>query len=282
MGQTIACVNQKGGVGKTTTVVSLATYLALAGHRVLVVDLDPQGNATSGLGINKADVDRSIYDVIVDGVSIRDVILGTLVDQLGLVPSSTALSGAEVELVGVDRRDRRLARSLAGVTGDYDWIFVFDTVEGPHRTVAAVARERGQHPAETMIDLALARDLDLFFLQPVANEDQDAALVLMRHPRMVTTFSDSGAHVSQLMDSSLQTHLFSHWVRAKEAFTVEQAVRMVRDGEIVSRNGKIVKVDVHTLCVHGDEATGVAVARGIRQGLEAAGIKIVPLPEMKL
>jgi N-acyl-D-amino-acid deacylase len=110
---------------------------------------------------------------------------------------------------------------------DYDWLFVFDTVEGPHRTVAEVARERGQHPAETMIDLALTKDLDLFFLQPVANEDQSYALELMRHPRAVVTFSDSGAHVSQLMDSSLQTHLLSHWVRTKQAFTLEQAVRMI-------------------------------------------------------
>jgi N-acyl-D-aspartate/D-glutamate deacylase len=110
---------------------------------------------------------------------------------------------------------------------DYDWLFVFDSVEGPHRSVAEVARERNQHPASTMIDLALERDLDLFFLQPVANEDQDIALEIMRHPRTVTTFSDSGAHVSQLMDSSLQTHLLSHWVRAKQAFTLEQAVRMI-------------------------------------------------------
>ena len=110
---------------------------------------------------------------------------------------------------------------------DYDWLLVFDSVEGPHRTVADVARERGQHPAETMIDLALARDLDMFFLQPVANEDQDYALELMRHPRAVVTFSDSGAHVSQLMDSSLQTHLLYHWVRRKQAFTLEQAVRML-------------------------------------------------------
>jgi N-acyl-D-aspartate/D-glutamate deacylase len=110
---------------------------------------------------------------------------------------------------------------------DYDWLLVFETVEGPHRTVAEVARERGQHPAETMIDLALAKDLDLFFLQPVANEDQDYALELMRHPRAVVTFSDSGAHVSQLMDSSLQTHLLSHWVRRQRAFTLEQAVRML-------------------------------------------------------
>src|SRR4029434_7512068 len=77
------------------------------------------------------------------------------------------------------------------------------------------------------IDLALESNMERFFLQPVANEDQDFALELMRHPRTVTTFSDSGAHVSQLMDSSLQTHVLSHWVRAKQAFTLEQAVRML-------------------------------------------------------
>ncbi len=124
-------------------------------------------------------------------------------------------------------RDSRRPVGTEARPADYDWLLVFDTVEGPHRTVAEVARERGQHPAETMIDLALAKDLDLFFLQPIANEDQDAALELMRHPRAVTTFSDSGAHVSQLMDSSLQTHLLSHWVRAKQAFTLEQAVHML-------------------------------------------------------
>src|SRR5262245_19431398 len=124
------------------------------------------------------------------------------------------------------RSDRR-AIGTEAKDADYDWLLVFDTVYGPHRTVAEVARERGQHPAETMIDLALAKDLDLFFLQPIANENQDWALELMRHQRTVTTFSGSGAHVSQLMDSSLQTHLFSHWVRAKQAFTLEEAVRMV-------------------------------------------------------
>ena len=110
---------------------------------------------------------------------------------------------------------------------DYDWLFVFDTVFGPHPSVAEVARQRGCHPAQAMIDLALERDLDLFFLQPVANEDQDHALEIMRHPRAVVTFSDSGAHVSQIIDSSLQTHLLSHWVREKQIFTVEQAVRML-------------------------------------------------------
>jgi N-acyl-D-aspartate/D-glutamate deacylase len=124
-------------------------------------------------------------------------------------------------------RSEREARGTEAQPADYDWLFLFDTVEGPHRTVAEVARERGQHPAETMIELALEKDLNQFFLQPIANEDQDIALELLRHPRTVTTFSDSGAHVSQLMDSSLQTHLLYHWVRRKQAFTLEQAVRML-------------------------------------------------------
>jgi len=136
-----------------------------------------------------------------------------------------ALRARLIEASGA--RDNRQARGTEARPADYDWLFVFDTVKGPHRSVAEVARERGQHPAETMIELAMEKDLDLFFLQPVANEDQDAALQIMRHPRAVTTFSDSGAHVSQLMDSSLQTHLLSHWVREKQAFTLEQAVRML-------------------------------------------------------
>lgn len=124
MGQTIACVNQKGGVGKTTTVVNLATSLALLRRRVLIVDLDPQGNATSGFGINKADIDRSVYGALVDGIPLRDVVIPTVVDGLFLAPSSIELSGAEVELVSVDRRDRRLAGMLQSIGGEYDWVFV--------------------------------------------------------------------------------------------------------------------------------------------------------------
>jgi len=109
----------------------------------------------------------------------------------------------------------------------YEWIFLYDSVAGPHRTVAEIARQRGVDPAAAMIDLALEKDLDRFFVHPVANESQDDVLDMMRHPRAVVTFSDSGAHVSQIVDSSLQTHLLSHWVREKQAFTLEQAVRML-------------------------------------------------------
>ena len=109
----------------------------------------------------------------------------------------------------------------------YEWIFVYDTVAGPHRTVAEIARERGVDPAAAMIDLALEKDLDRFFVHPVANEMQDDVLAMMKHPRAVVTFSDSGAHVSQIVDSSLQTHLLSHWVRERQVFTLEEAVRML-------------------------------------------------------
>ena len=110
---------------------------------------------------------------------------------------------------------------------EYDWIFYLDKMTGPHKTLAQIAAERGKDPAQTMIDIALENDFNAFFMQPIANEDQDDALEMMKHPRSVVTFSDSGAHVSQIMDSSLQTHLFSHWVREKQAFTLEEAVREV-------------------------------------------------------
>jgi N-acyl-D-amino-acid deacylase len=124
-------------------------------------------------------------------------------------------------------RDERRPIGAEARLGSYECIFVMDTPDGPHRSVAAVARERGVDPVEAMIDLALEKNLDRFFLQPIANENQDHALELIKHPRTVVTFSDSGAHVSQIMDASLQTHLLSHWVRAKQAITLEQAVRML-------------------------------------------------------
>jgi chromosome partitioning protein len=119
-----ACTNQKGGVGKTTTVINLAAYLALSGARTLVIDLDPQGNATSGLGIDRRTVGRSSYDVLVDRVPLGEAIVTTAVDGLDVVPSTPALSGAEVELVDATGRERRLAASLADVDGRYERVLV--------------------------------------------------------------------------------------------------------------------------------------------------------------
>ena len=110
---------------------------------------------------------------------------------------------------------------------DYDWLFVMDQPNPPHRSIAEIATAQGKDPVEAFIDLALDKGLKQFYLQPLANEDQDQALEMIKHPRSVVTFSDSGAHVSQIMDSSLQTHLLSYWVREKGQVTLEEAVRML-------------------------------------------------------
>lgn len=110
---------------------------------------------------------------------------------------------------------------------NFKWLFLMDKPNPPHRSIEEIASERNQNPVETFIDLALEKNLKQFFLQPLANENQDHVLEMMRHPRSVITFSDSGAHVSQIMDSSLQTHLLSHWVRERQALTLEDAVRQL-------------------------------------------------------
>jgi chromosome partitioning protein len=123
VGQTIACANQKGGVGKTTTVVNLATALALAGRRTLVLDLDPQGNATSGFGIDRGSLRATLYDVLVEGADLQSVIIATKVAGCDLAPASVALAGAEVELASAPQRERRLASALRGIEG-YDYLIV--------------------------------------------------------------------------------------------------------------------------------------------------------------
>ena len=120
----IALANQKGGVGKTTTTINLAAALAEQDHRVLVVDLDPQGNATTGLGINVHALEHSIYDVLIHGVAVEDCIESTDVLNLFVVPAGLDLAGAEVELVSLMSRENRLRVALAEVREDYDYVLI--------------------------------------------------------------------------------------------------------------------------------------------------------------
>jgi chromosome partitioning protein len=120
----LAIANQKGGVGKTTTAVNLGAALAELGYRVLVVDLDPQGNATTGLGVNARNLESSIYDVILHDVPIEDCIEPTNLRNLFLVPATIDLAGAEIELVPAFSREMRLKRAIGNVTDDFDFLLI--------------------------------------------------------------------------------------------------------------------------------------------------------------
>lgn len=124
MSRVYAVANQKGGVGKTTTVVNVGTYLAAAERRVLVIDIDPQANATTSLGVDKNSLRRSIYDTIVGGVPLGRMLMLTQRLRLDLIPSTPALAGAEVELVGMMAREHRLREALGPLRDHYEYILI--------------------------------------------------------------------------------------------------------------------------------------------------------------
>jgi len=124
VGKIISIANQKGGVGKTTTSVNLGACLAYIGKKVLLIDIDPQGNATSGIGIEKADVQQCIYDVLVDDVDPYKTIMSTQVEGLYTIPATIQLAGAEIELVSTISREVRLKRALEQVKDHFDYIII--------------------------------------------------------------------------------------------------------------------------------------------------------------
>lgn len=124
MAKVIAVVNQKGGVGKTTSTVNIAACVANKGYRVLLADIDPQGNATSGLGINKRELKLSSYDVIINAVPVETAMIKTNFKNLWVLPSSMDLAGAELELVDMAHRERKVKNSLALIKSEFDFIFL--------------------------------------------------------------------------------------------------------------------------------------------------------------
>src|SRR5699024_2229184 len=124
MGKIIAIANQKGGVGKTTSSVNLCAGLAQLNNNVLLVDIDPQGNATSGVGINKADVDKCVYNVLIEDLPAEEVCFETHLDKLDIIPATIQLAGAEVELVPTISREIRLKKSLGDLSEKYDYIII--------------------------------------------------------------------------------------------------------------------------------------------------------------
>ena len=124
MSKVVSIANQKGGVGKTTTNINLSVCIATLGKKVLTIDIDPQGNTTSGLGIDKNELDCSIYDVLINGVDVREAIIYTKIKNLDIIPSNVQLAGAEIEMVPMIARETILKKAIESIRHEYDYIFI--------------------------------------------------------------------------------------------------------------------------------------------------------------
>ena len=124
MGRTIVVANQKGGVGKTTTSINLSASLASLGKKVLVIDMDPQGNTTSGLGVEKDEVENTVYELLLGEKTIQECLQPEIFENLSILPSNVNLAGAEIELVGVEGKEYLLKNALDEIKGDYDFVII--------------------------------------------------------------------------------------------------------------------------------------------------------------
>ncbi len=227
--ETIACANQKGGVGKTTTVVSLATYLALIGRRVLVLDLDPQANATSGFGVDRSSLEATAYDAMVDGRALADLVVATGYAGLDLVPAAIGLAAVEVELVATPQRERRLARVLGGFAASYDHVFIdcppslgLLTVNALTAADAVLIPLQSEYYAlEGLGQLLATIDLVRDNLNPALTVD---GIVLTMYDARTRLSADVADEVRRHLGASVYRTIIPRSVRLSEAPSYGQAI----------------------------------------------------------
>ncbi len=203
MATTYAFVNQKGGVGKTTTAVNLAAFLAQNGRRVLLIDFDPQGNATSSLGIERFALPNSIYTVLIEDLPLTQITLPTQVDNLTLAPSTPALAGAEVELAETNEREFLLSRSLATMASYYDEVLIDCPPSLGLLTVNALAAADFVVTPVQCEYLALEGLAQLMQTVALVHERLNARLRLFG---LVMTMFDGRANLSQGVVDQVKTH----------------------------------------------------------------------------
>jgi chromosome partitioning protein len=263
--QAVAFANQKGGVGKTTTVVNLASYLALAGDRVLVIDLDPQGNATSGLGVDR-NRGESVYDAVVEAAALADLTVPTVVDGLCLVPSSIALAGAEVELAPIEQRERRLARLLEPLADTYDYIFIdcppslglltVNALTAADSTLIPIQCEYYalEGLSQLLATVNLVRDhlnpglevkgAVLTMLDGRTNLGADVAAEVRRHlgDRVYATVIPRSVRLSEAPSHGLPIHLYAPASKGAEAYAALATEIRARDGRPAAATSRLVAV----------------------------------------
>jgi len=198
-----AFANQKGGVGKTTSAVNLSAYLAAKGKRALLIDLDPQANATASLGIDRRSVEPSIYDAVIDETPLREVIQLTQRVRLDFAPSAPALSGAEVELVPLPDRERRLKRAVDAVAANYDYVFIDCPPSLGLLTVNALVAAQGVIVPVQCEYLALEGLTRLMQTIGIVRRSLNPALIVRG---MLMTMYDRRARLSQQVVDEVRQH----------------------------------------------------------------------------